>query len=785
MAARAAFGAPGADVRPFLKQHCVKCHSGDEPKGDFVLDDLTANFEDKDSRERWERILEQLENGSMPPKAKPRPPADEQRALCDWIVAQVTAVKAKLREAEGRVVLRRLNRNEYENTVRDLLGVEVKLKNMLPQDSSANGFDNVGEALHTSSFLMERYIEAAQLALDQAIVDTPQPPKSETKRVTLHDAHQVRSSTEKVFRKREDKSVVMFSSSKWVAATLFYIKDRGRYRFRISASGVQSAGKAVTFSVNSGGGGMGGPKAHLVGYFDAPPEKSKVFEFFDYMEPRTSITLLPYDLLAAQSVSKIGAESYDGPGVAVDWVEIEGPLNEAWPPESHRRIFGDLKQKAAPIYHQSTRVEVVSDDPAKDAARILTAFARRAFRRPVTDTEVKPFVALVTKRMAEQSSFEQAMRAGLAGIMTSPEFLFLRETPGKLNHTALASRLSYFLWSSMPDEELLALAEKDRLGDAATLHAQVERMLKDTKAAAFTENFTGQWLGMRDIDFTEPGARLYPEFDDMLKASMLRETHLFFEELIRHDLSITNFLASDFSMLNGRLAKHYGIGSGTVGGWDFSKVSLPLGSHRGGVLTMASVLKVTANGTSTSPVMRGAWVLDRILGTPPKPPPPNVGAIEPDIRGATTIREQLAKHRQIESCASCHTKIDPPGFALESFDVIGGWRENYRSTGHGKPVNIDGKKMPYLEGKKIDPSDVLPDGRKFSNIDEFKKLLLADTDQFARALTTKLIVYATGGAVEATDQRQITGVVAKARAKDFGFRTLIHEVIASELFAKK
>ena len=774
MAARPGFCAPVPNVRGFFEQHCVKCHSGDKPKGDLVLDDLKADFADSAGRERWERILEQIENGAMPPKAKPRPLVQEQRAVCDWIITQVTAVKAKMRETEGRVVLRRLNRNEYENTVRDLLGVEVKLMDMLPQDSSSNGFDNVGDALHTSSFLMERYIEAAQVALDQAIVNSSQPPKSETKRVTLHDSHQVRSSTENVFRKRDDKSVVMFSSSKWVAATLFYIKDRGRYRFRISASGVQNAGKPVTFSVTSGSGGMGGPKGHLVGYFDAPAEKAKVFEFLDQMEPKTSITILPYDLPSAQSVKAIGAESYTGPGVAVEWVEIEGPLNETWPPESHRRIFGDMRQKSAPIYNQSTRVEVVSDDPSKDAARILTAFARRAFRRPVADAEVKPFVALVAKRMEEGSSFEQAVRAGLAGIMTSPEFLFLRETPGKLNNTQLVSRLSYFLWSSMPDDALLALAEKGRLGDPATLHAQVDRMLKDPKASAFTENFTGQWLGMRDIDFTEPGHILYPHFDDMLKASMLRETHLFFEELIESDLSITNFLASDFAMLNGRLAKHYGLGS-TVG-WDFAKVTLPPGSHRGGVLTMASVLKVTANGTSTSPVIRGAWVLDRILGTPPKPPPPNVGSIEPDVRGATTIREQLAKHRQIESCASCHAKIDPPGFALESFDVIGGWRERYV---------LDGRPANYREGKKVDPSDVLPDGRKFANIDDFKKLLLADTDQFARALTTKLMVYATGGVVEATDQRQMTEIVAKARAKNFGFRTLIHEVIASELFAKK
>ena len=339
----------------------------------------------------------------------------------------------------------------------------------------------------------------------------------------------------------------------------------------------------------------------------------------------------------------------------------------------------------------------------------------------MTDDDVKPFLDLVKAKLAEKHSFEQALRVGLKAVMVSPDFLFLRERPGKLDDFALASRLSYFLWSTMPDEELLALATEKKLGDAETLRGQVERMLKSPKASAFTENFLGQWLGLRDIDFTSPDFRLYPEFDDMLKTAMVQETHLFFEEVLRNDLSLTNFVASDFTMLNGRLAKHYGIRG--VEGHEFRKVTLPPDSHRGGVLTMASVLKVTANGTNTSPVTRGAWVLDRILGTPPPPPPAGVPAVEPDIRGATTIREQLAKHRQVASCASCHAKIDPPGFALESFDVIGGWRDYYRSVGKGKPVTIDGRKMPYLEGPKVDPADVIPDGRKFQNIDEFKQLL--------------------------------------------------------------
>ncbi|NBV25212.1 MAG: DUF1588 domain-containing protein, partial [Proteobacteria bacterium] len=297
------------------------------------------------------------------------------------------------------------------------------------------------------------------------------------------------------------------------------------------------------------------------------------------------------------------------------------------------------------------------------------------------------------------------------------------------------------------------------------------------------ENFTGQWLGLRDIDFTVPSHILYPEFDDMLKVSMQRETELFFAEVLRQDLSLTNFIASDFSLLNGRLAKHYGIPG--VSGFEFRKVKLPPESHRGGLLTMASVLKVTANGTTTSPVLRGAWVLDRLLGTPPPKPPENVGTLEPDTRGTKNIREQLAKHRQLESCAGCHVKMDPPGFALESFDVIGGWREFYRSSGNGKSVTIDGRRMPYLQGPKVDPSDVLADGRAFRDIDELKQLLLADKGQVARSLTSKLLIYATGHGLEPADKAAVNDIVQRVKAKNYGFRTLVQEVVASQLFQHK
>jgi hypothetical protein len=477
----------------------------------------------------------------------------------------------------------------------------------------------------------------------------------------------------------------------------------------------------------------------------------------------------------------VGAENYKGPGLVVQWVDIEGPLLDSWPPESHRRLFGDLPQ--APVAGHRDRREVVSQQPLVDAERILRDFTRRAFRRPVTDEDIKPFLDRVQTKLEQNDSFEQAVRVGLKAVLVSQPFLFLREKSGKLDNFALAGRLSYFLWSSTPDDKILALAEQGELSNPDVLREQVERMLQDPKAAAFTENFAGQWLGLRAIDATMPDSMLYPEFDDLLKVSMVKETMLFFDEVLKNDLSLTNFVNSDFAILNSRLAKHYGIPG--VEGLEFRKVELPPESHRGGVLTMASVLKVTANGTTTSPILRGAWVLDRILGTPPPKPTVDVEAVEPDIRGATTIRDQLAKHRQNAECASCHSKIDPPGFALENFDVIGGWRERYRSIGEGEPAFVDGRKKRYLNGPKVDAADALPDGRRFHDIDEYKQLLLADKDQLARALTEKLLSYATGAAPTTGDRAEIEAIVRNIAGKNYGFRSLVHEIVQSKVFQSK
>jgi hypothetical protein len=727
-------------------------------------------------------VLEQLKTGKMPPEEKPRPPAQDIQAVIDWIGERAGKAEIARRAAEGRVVLRRLNRAEYANTARDLLGVEVDLTDLLPLDTSTSGFDNSAEALHTSSYLMRSYLDAAERVLDEAIANTVRP--YQIKKVFDIKEEKSVKPTGSVYRHLDD-GVAIFAS--WESANIrvtmwnFRSHVRGKYRFRISGYGYQNESKPVNFHVTAGT-LKEVTEERLIDYYAFPADKPTVIEFTEQLEPENRIRIIADGLPALPpAVEKIGADKYKGPGLVIQWVEVEGPLLESWPPPSHRAIFGDMKQERVEGATERHSHEVVSQQPMVDAERILRGFARRAFRRAVTEEDIRPFLTRVETRLEKGYSFEQAVRVGLKGILVSPSFLFLPETT-TLDDYALASRLSYFLWSSMPDQKLLELADARLLRKPGVLREQVERMLSDPKVEALTENFIGQWLSLRAIDATSPDRKLYPEYDEILRAAAIKEPALFFDEVLRANRSLTNFVSSDFTFLNERLARHYGIPG--VEGTEMRKVAVPPESHRGGVMTMASVMKVTANGTTTSPVLRGAWVLERILGTPP-PPPPDVGAIEPDIRGATTIRDQLAKHRDVASCASCHSKIDPPGFALESFDVIGGWRDHYRSTGDGSPREVNGRRVRFWPGPAVDPSDVLPDGRRFDNIDEFKTLLLDDKDQLARNLTEKLLAYATGAAPTTVDQLEIETIIGKIREKDYGFRSLIHEIVQSAMFQSK
>ncbi len=767
-------------AQSFLNAHCLRCHGAEKVEGDLRLDQLNDDLSKPTTFERWREIVSRLQSGEMPPKKEPRPQPEQVADLVKQLSIRLDEAAAKQR-VEGRVVLRRLNRVEYENTVHDLFDVDVAVKEMLPEDAIAQGFDNVGAALNISPVLIERYLEAADAVLNAAVVPVHKL-ESKSERFDLYD------SLPKWFLAgawKRDDGVILFRNSGDSASDLrqFKAPAPGRYRFRFAASAHNSE-TPLPMAALLGNFVVSGNYSRHLGYFDAPPGKPAVIEFEERLGAKNdTIKVTPVALPFVYLKQETMAE-YPGPGLKIHWMEVEGPFPEAWPTESYRRVFGDTDPKRGTL---------------ADAEKLLRELLPKAFRRPVIEGEEKPFVTLVALSLEMGQPFEASLRAGIKAVLTSPKFLYFREdrvgsgSPDSavLDDHALASRLSYFLWSTMPDETLFALARSGELHKPDVLHAQVERMLQHPKAKAFTENFTGQWLSLRDINATTPDKMLYPEFEESLLWSSVRETHLFFDELLKEDLSVRNFVDSEFAMLNGRLAKHYGIPD--VHGVAFRKVALKPEHHRGGILTHASVLKVTANGTSTSPVIRGVWVLDRIMGKPVPPPPPNVPAVEPDIRGATTIREQLAKHRATENCAGCHSRIDPPGFALENYDVIGGWRDRYRVVAERKDWvnNRVGPLAKYLAayqyglGRAVEAGDALPDGRPFADIAEFKKLLLTHPEQIARCLTEKLVTYATGHPVGFSDHAAVIQIVAEAKKLDYGLRSLVHAVVASELFQSK
>lgn len=765
----AAEPALGEVVRPLLAKYCFDCHGDGAESERLRLDQLGESFGDPIQAQHWAKVLEQLRTGAMPPKDSDQPSEAERHTIEQWIDTRLVDAARERHRTQGRVVLRRLNRVEYENTLRDLLGVDVDVKELLPDDPLSGGFDNNGEALSTSAVLMDRYLEAAGVALAAAMspVSTVEPLHA---RYSYKDESQVARNT-RWFRETDDG--VVFFNPKYSPTTLRQFKSPapGHYRFRVSVRTFQSAGPLALAVYTGGLLAAKDQKSHLVGYFDVPPGEPRVIEFTDRLvAARHSIKLVPYG--TEPSDAKLGKDGaalvYDGPGLEVQWVEVDGPLAHKRPMTPAARLIAGLGD--------------LSPTPA-EAQRVVSQFATCAFRRPITDEELTPIHDLVASRLEAGYAFRDAVRLGLQAVLCSPQFLLLEEQPGPLDAYALASRLSYFLWSSMPDERLLELAATSKLHEPDVLRREVERMLGDAKAERFTEDFVGQWLDLRLIDFTTPDMRRYRKFDELLKTSMVKETLLFFKEMLDHDLSVVNFVDSDFTFLNESLARHYGI-SGVQGYEQMRKVSLPEGSHRGGVLTHASVLKVTANGTDTSPVVRGAWVLRKILGQPPPPPPQNVPALEPDIRGATTIRQRLGQHRQMATCAGCHAKIDPVGFALENFDVIGGWREFYQVV---EPVIVDGQArgIKVQKGPPIEPADTLSNGKTFTSVDDFKRLLCEDGSQIARAVTEQLVAYATGGSVDLGDRADIDQIVTSTRDGNYGLRSLIHAIVQSPTFQNK
>lgn len=763
---------PQGGVHQFLKQHCYACHSEQNNDGELRLDTLALPATKIESDKTWMRVAEVITTGEMPPVTEKRPPAASVK-----FVANSIAVALSKSQAPRPLSLRRLNRIEYENTVRELLGVHVDLAEMLPEDGTIQGFDKVGDGLSISTILMERYLEAANTAYE-AVFQRVKPSPLEIKHLELlENKDNLASVKEKRAGTIEvDGALIKFSVG-WPPVRLDETipRENGTYKVRIAMWPYQPGERSLTVALFIGP-QFGPGKTQFVGMYDVTgtSEKPRIIEFERYFTSGNTVHVVPW----IYPGFKHGSQD-PRPGIAIKWAETEGPLEQEWPAKTQVKLFGpdQVLVDGANIYIRNRKgvkkQHVDSKTPREDIARILGEFVPRAFRRPVNKELVQKYVQLALARLEAGRSFEDAVRAGINSVLCSPQFLLLNYEPVVDDYT-LASRMSYFLWSSMPDEELMKLAAAGKLRDPQVRRDQVQRMLADPKSEQFVMNFAGQWLDLREIDFTTPDKKQFSEFDDLLQESMLGETHGFFRHLLKNDLSIMNFISSDFTLLNERLARHYGI-AGVKGNDQFQIVKIPADSIRGGVLTHGSVLKVTANGTNTSPIIRGVWILDKILGQPPPPPPPGIPAFEPDIRGATSIREQLALHSTNQACSRCHVRIDPPGMAMETFDPIGRMRENYYVPWNGK--------KPAPPKVPVDPHGEVF-GKEFKDFREFRAILAEQDQLFAHALAEKLLVYGTGRKMTVIESPAIDQVVATARKNDLGFRSMIQAVVESELFIR-
>ena len=775
-------------LRPALKARFYDCHSGSTVEGGLNLEQLGDDLRQPGLLAKWVRLHDRVAAGEMPPPDAPQfSPADKQA-----LVARLSQVLTSASAAQATTVIRRLNRIEYEHTLHDLLGIRTELRELLPEDGKAHGFDNIGEALDISPVQLQRYMEAAGKALDAAVSrDAPAESKIETLQFHTGRNEQYLG---KSWTRRADGATVFFYDGNYpnIKVNEHRAAADGRYKFRIVAAAHNSP-TPITFAVYLGPDSFN-KSSTLHDYYDARPGDLQTFEFEGRLNRGDNIRLMIPHIRNNYNDVNNKADTFQGPGLAVMRIEIEGPLAEEFPGRGHKLRFGDLPAvDTGNPRHRNERwyrpnYQVTSENPQADIARILPKFVEAAFRRPVTDADVAPYRSLAEAELSAGATFEQALRTAQIAVLCAPDFLYLLEPAGRLDDYALASRLSYFLWSSGPDAELLAVAGRGELQAPEVLEKQTERMLVDPKAARFTKNFVGQWLNLREIDFTTPDKQLYPEFDESLKYAMVQETEMFFREVLDKNLSLLNFVDSDWTILNERLARHYGIDG--VEGSAMRRVSLRPEDRRGGVLTHAAVLKVSANGTTTSPVVRGAYVLQRILGVEPPPPPPNVPGVEPDIRGATTLREQLAKHRSQDNCNSCHKQIDPPGFALESYDVTGAWRENYRALGDKLPrppkeLWNGAQNVRWRIGPKVDPSGTTPDGEAFNDLTDYKSWLLARKNVPAYALAEKLATYASGRGTGFADRIELSQLTSTVAAKNYGFRDLVHAVVLSKIFRNK
>ena len=778
-------------VAPLVDRSCIRCH-GNRTATPLSITRLSHDLTDARTFRIWQRIHDRIAHGEMPPPEAPKPEAE-------LIEAALASLKGALVEANlasrggQRVPLRRLTRLEYAYTIQDLLAIDeavaMELSQSLPAEADSGGFDTVAANQSMSPLHVRSYLEVADRALDEAIKIGPRPATGRREIVYGDSTYLTYMSKAEILgggiTKMLDDAAVMFvdggSTYLMHSETEGYnVPYAGRYRATIEGWAYQPTGP-VTLTVYRGSKQAAAASLdELIASFDLVGETPRTVQFETFLRPG--------DLLApslAEADPPPGeyfdyyppdrnVENYKGEGIALRSLVIEGPLFESWPPPSTRKLL-------AGVDFDDAGDVVLTKSPYEHVVDVVAGFGPRAFRRPLAEGELEAYASLAQPLLESGRPFIEAVRIPLRAILSAPPFLFQTGDPGRLDDHALASRLSYFLWRSLPDDELLARAGDGSLADPGVFAAQVERLLDDPRSERFVLDFAGQAFRLYEMKATNPDSGLYPEYDDRLGQAMARETQLFLAELIDGDHGVGSLIDADFTFLNRRLADHYGIPE--VEGQHMRKVALPADSVRGGLITQASIHKITANGTITSPIPRGNFVLANLLGQPAPPPPESVEALEPDTRGAVTVREQLAKHRNEPVCNSCHRVIDPPGFALESFDVIGGFRTNYRAAG-GEGTTPDGfvYPMPYKQGPPVDASGVTADGEAFAGIEEYKALLGRDVEQVARHLVSQLLVYSTGAEIEFADRDGVEQVVAELSDDGFPFRTMIHEVTKSDLF---
>lgn len=722
---------------PLAKKYCFDCHSGMEPEGGLALDGISDDRSVLKSRKIWVRALDLIQQGVMPPADAPQPTAEEKEQLASLLDRTLNFVDCSQGIDPGRVTIRRLNRNEYNNTVRDLLGVNFRPADDFPSDDVGYGFDNIGDVLSLPPLLMEKYLDAAEAIARQSIIAIdPKQPKMQTigaRELTLGGSAQ------------RARDVVSINSAGQVSAK-FEATLPGTYRLIARAAEQRAGDESAKMELRIDG--------EKVTVFNVKAKPNRLENY----EKELTLTRGVHEIAAVFINDYYNEKKKEDRNLFVQSLLLEGPLevDPAAYPAAHRQL----------VEHRPS-----ADVTVNYAVRTnLRPFMKRAFRRPVTDDELESYVRLVEGRITEGDTFEQAMQQALTAVLVSPHFLFRIETDRQpdnpadrhtLNEYELATRLSYFLWSSLPDDELFALAEKNELHRDDVLETQVKRMLLDDRAQALVDNFAEQWLQLRVLNEITPDPERFPEFSPALRSDMKEETKRLFAHIMHEDLSLLELLDAPYTFVNERLAKHYGLPE--VKGDEFQKVSLE-GTDRVGMLTQGSIMTLTSNPDRTSPVKRGKWIMEVVLNTPPPPPPPNVPELEATkAPEGSTLREQLQLHRNNASCASCHRVMDELGFGLENFDAVG----RYRETDGTHPLDTTGE---------------LPGGQHFRGPKELAVVLKQRELDFGRSVIEKMLTYALGRPVEYYDRCTQNSILEQTKANGFRFSALVTAITRCEAF---